>query len=313
MSRKARENEIHLSRVYDAPVHVVWDAWTDPAQAAQWWGPRGFTLTTHSKELRPGGIWDYTMHGPDGTDYPNKALYHEVVEHRKLMYDHGATDERKPLFRVTVLFEDLGDRTGMEMTMAFPTPEEAAQSRRFIKEAGGTATWDRLAEYLKQEQSHRQVFVINRSFSTSVERLFQMWHDSAEFSRWLGPADSSMTIEDDVGEGKTIFYRMSQSSGPPMHGKFNYSRIQAPHLMEYTQWFCDEEGKLTKHPEVPLWPDTILTRVQFTSEAEGSRATVTWEPYGEASPEEIQAFVNLRAGMHQGWTEAFDKLEACLQ
>jgi uncharacterized protein YndB with AHSA1/START domain len=65
MPAQNKSNEIRITRIYDAPVRAVWDAWTDPAQAAQWWGPRGFTLTTHSKDLRPGGSWVYTMHGPD--------------------------------------------------------------------------------------------------------------------------------------------------------------------------------------------------------------------------------------------------------
>ncbi|WP_431476220.1 SRPBCC domain-containing protein [Massilia eburnea] len=86
-------NEIRIVRTYDAPVQAVWDAWTDPAQVAQWWGPRGFTLTTHSKDLRIGGTWRYTMHGPDGTDFPNKTTYHVVEPLRKLVYDHGATDD----------------------------------------------------------------------------------------------------------------------------------------------------------------------------------------------------------------------------
>ena len=84
----------------------MWDAWTDPEQVAQWWGPRGFTLTTHSKDLRTGGHWNYTMHGPDGTDYPNTTKYLEVEKHAKLVYDHGANDDRPPLFRVTVLFSE---------------------------------------------------------------------------------------------------------------------------------------------------------------------------------------------------------------
>ena len=79
MSGRSKPNEIRITRVYDAPVADVWDAWTDPAKAANWWGPRGFTLTTHRKDLRVGGSWVYTMHGPDGTDYPNRTAYLEVV------------------------------------------------------------------------------------------------------------------------------------------------------------------------------------------------------------------------------------------
>ena len=58
MAANEKPNEIRLTRVYDAPVKAVWDAWTDPQQVAQWWGPRGFTITTHSKDLRPGGHWN---------------------------------------------------------------------------------------------------------------------------------------------------------------------------------------------------------------------------------------------------------------
>ena len=69
-------------------MQAVWDAWTDPAQTAQWWGPRGFTLTTHSKDLRPGGNWSYTMHGPDGTDYPNESVFKELDAPRRVVLEH---------------------------------------------------------------------------------------------------------------------------------------------------------------------------------------------------------------------------------
>src|SRR4029079_5811645 len=159
MVAKSKPNEIHITRVYDAPVAAVWDAWTDPEQVGKWWGPRGFTLTTHSKDLRPGGHWKYTMHGPDGTDWPNNTIYFEVEPHRKLVYDHGGSDDRPPLFRVTVLFSEEAGKTKMDMTMALTTPEAADDTRKFIKKAGGNATWDRLAEYLEKESSGKEKFV----------------------------------------------------------------------------------------------------------------------------------------------------------
>src|SRR4051812_48291579 len=118
MAAKKPSNEIKITRVYDAPVKTVWDAWTDPAQVGQWWGPRGFTLTTHSKDLRAGGTWRYTMHGPDGTDWPNVTKYLEVEKYSRMVYDHGVTDDRPPLFRVTVTFAETKGKTKMDMTMA---------------------------------------------------------------------------------------------------------------------------------------------------------------------------------------------------
>jgi uncharacterized protein YndB with AHSA1/START domain len=121
MVAKNKSNEIRITRIYDAPVKAVWDAWTDPEQVAQWWGPRGFSLTTHSKDLKAGGHWNYTMHGTDGVDYPNKTQYLNVETHKKLVYDHGGNDDRPAMFRVTVLFSETrqnqdGDEHGVAHT-----------------------------------------------------------------------------------------------------------------------------------------------------------------------------------------------------
>src|SRR3954465_3240730 len=118
MSAGSNPNEITITRLFDAPLKPAWGAWTDTMQVAKWWGPRGFTLTTHSKDLRAGGIWHYTMHGPDGVDYPNKAKYLEVDQYSRLVYDHGGNDDRAPLFRVTVLFTENKGKTKMDMSMA---------------------------------------------------------------------------------------------------------------------------------------------------------------------------------------------------
>lgn len=66
-------------RTIDAPRDLVFDAWTDPAHVGQWWGPDGFTTTTHEIDIRPGGVWRFTMHGPDGVDYPNEIAFEEIV------------------------------------------------------------------------------------------------------------------------------------------------------------------------------------------------------------------------------------------
>ena len=99
MTAGSHANEFRLTRVYDAPMRAVWDAWTNPAQVEQWWGPRGFTLTTHARDLRPGGVWRFTMHGPDGVDYPNVTRYLVVEPPKRLVYDHGGSDEMVSLFQ----------------------------------------------------------------------------------------------------------------------------------------------------------------------------------------------------------------------
>lgn len=115
MTAAADATDIVILRRYDATVTQVWDAWTDPLQVAQWWGPRGFTLTTHSRDLRVGGSWVYTMHGPDGTDYPNFTRYLVVEPHARLVYDHGASSaDSAPMFRMTATFRAVDGGTELD-------------------------------------------------------------------------------------------------------------------------------------------------------------------------------------------------------
>jgi uncharacterized protein YndB with AHSA1/START domain len=313
MTTPAPSNELKLIRVYDAPVRLVWDAWTDPAQVAQWWGPRGFTITTHSKDLRPGGHWAYTMHGPDGTDYENKTLYHEVEECAKLVYDHGGNDDRPPLFRVTVFFRETGGKTTMDFTMALATPEAAAETAKFIRKAGGNTTWDRLAEYLAKAEGGVEKFVINRTFDAPLEVLFAMWTDPAHVARWLPPQGFTMEfLEADIRPGGRSFYRMTNGQ-ITMYGRAEYREIRPPDRFVYTQQFSDEHGGVSRHPMAPTWPETMLTTVTFAAEdASRTRVTVTWEPFDPATAEEIAVFASARGGMTMGWTGSFDKLEDCL-
>ena len=150
------EETVSLVRTIKAPAQKVFAAWTDPAKLAKWWGPNGFTTTTHVFDFRPEGTWEFTMHGPDGVDYPNSTKYFVVEKHAKLVYDHGGNDDQPPMFRVTVVFSEVDGKTKMEMAMTLPTPEAAEQTRKFIKQAGGNATWDRLAEYLAKESAGKE-------------------------------------------------------------------------------------------------------------------------------------------------------------
>lgn len=315
MAAKNNSNELKITRIYDAPVKMVWDAWVEPDQVAQWWGPRGFTLTTHSKDVRTGGSWHYIMHGPDGTDYPNKTQYLEVEKYSRMVYDHGGYDDRPPLFRVTVTFAELkGKKTKMEMTMTLPTPEAARETEKFIKQAGGNSTWDRLAEFLEKEESGKEKFVINRSFNASLETMFEMWTDPKHFSQWLPPTGFTMQfLEANIKPGASSLYYMTDGANTKMYGRVSYQEITRPDRITYTQQFTDEKGHVSRHPFAPTWPETMLTTVTLTAEgADQTRVTVIWEPVGNVTREELETFIKQKAGMTQGWTGSFDKLEGYL-
>ena len=137
-------------REFDAPRDLVFAAFTDPKHLAQWWGPNGFTTTTHSFDFRPGGVWRFVMHGPDRRDYQNRVTFDEVVPPERIVYRHGGGEDVEPVqFRQTVTFEDLGGRTRMTWRGDFPS---AAERDRVIKEYGAAEglvqTMARLGEYV---------------------------------------------------------------------------------------------------------------------------------------------------------------------
>ena len=140
------------TRIYDAPRELVFAAFSDPKHLARWWGPDGFTTTTHSFDFRAGGVWRFTMHGPDGRDYENRVTYDVIEAPKRLVYHHGGGEDVEPVeFNQTLTFEDLGaGKTRLTWHGRFPTAEERA---RVVKEYGAdkglVQTMARLAQHLE--------------------------------------------------------------------------------------------------------------------------------------------------------------------
>jgi len=144
-------------REFDAPRDLVFAAFTDPKHLAQWWGPNGFTTTTHSFDFRPGGVWRFVMHGPDGRDYQNRVTFEEILPPERIVYRHGDGEDVEPVqFRQTVILEEIGGRTRMTWRGDFPS---AAERDRVIKEYGAASglmqTMARLDEYVSANPASR--------------------------------------------------------------------------------------------------------------------------------------------------------------
>jgi len=145
-----QDREIVLNRIFDAPRELVWQAWTTPEHLIRWWGPKGFRMTVQQFELKTGGVWKFTLHGPDGTDFPNQIVFVDIRQPERLVYKTSDGEEDSPgQFETTVTLEAEGDQTRLMMRLLFKTPEE----RDFVVKEygaieGGNQTLDRLAERL---------------------------------------------------------------------------------------------------------------------------------------------------------------------
>ncbi len=144
------EREVVFTRMLDAPRELVWRVWSDPDHVRQWWGPAGFTTTTHEFSFVVGGAWRFVMHGPDGTDYPNLVIFREIVPPSRIVYENEWDLPGAPLdFTVVVLLNAEGKKTSFSLRMTFRDAEAMRTAvERYGVLDGGTQTLDRLAGYV---------------------------------------------------------------------------------------------------------------------------------------------------------------------
>lgn len=158
-STPAHEPIIVITREFDAPRELVWQAWSDPDHVAAWYAPEGFTVPRIELDFRPGGVMDLDMKGPDGTIYPNRATFLEIVPMERIVMsdrvqESDAWGDTPPPDNVqTITFTALpGDRTRMTNVIRL----NSVAARDAMVEMGAAIGWrqtlDNLAALLASLQ-----------------------------------------------------------------------------------------------------------------------------------------------------------------
>lgn len=146
------DREIVITRTIDAPRHMVFRAFTEVRHLSRWWGPSGFTTTTHSFEFSEGGVWEFIMHGPDCSDYPNWITWRRILPPERLVLVHGESADDPDAFDQVISFADRGETTEIVMHTVFPTAELRDRAvRQYRAVEGGRQTLQRLAEYITEQ------------------------------------------------------------------------------------------------------------------------------------------------------------------
>lgn len=139
--------ELVITRIFDMPRSLVFQAWTEPDRVARWWGPQGFTTLYCKMDVRPGGAFRVCMRSPSGAEHWKQGVYREVVEPERLVFTFAWEDpEGKPGHEtvVTVTFADHGDKTELTLHQAvFETV-----TARDEHQTGWASTLERFTEYL---------------------------------------------------------------------------------------------------------------------------------------------------------------------
>lgn len=301
------DREVVISRIFDAPCELVFDAFSDAKHASAWYGPDGFTTTTERQELRPGGEWVFTMHGPDGTDFPNWIRYREVVRPARLVYEHGGRTPDAPVnFHVTVTFTDLGrGQTVLTMRSVFPT----AEARKLVVErygaiAGGHQTLARLATLLPHPAVADPDIRITRTIAAPRALVFQAWGDAHHLRRWYAPTGCELTAcEIDFRPGGALRLCIRTPQGYECWCRGTYLEIVGGERVMFSLENTDAQGNPLAQGAGgmdPEWPVKTVVTVSFADDDRGTRMTLH-----QSASERVAK----RTGAHPGWLSMCERLE----
>lgn len=316
MNMAGGSRELSFTRLVDAPRELVFEAWTNPEHLIHWWGPHGFSNTFKEINIQPGGVWRFTMHGPDGTDYPNKIEYTEVVKPSRLVYKHGPDNENGTgYFNVTVDFEEKDGKTQLTMTMVFTTE---AERDRVVKASGAVEgnkqTMGKMEAYIRgiQEVGSPEL-VLTRELDAPRELVWKAWTQKEALAQWWGPVGFDIDIKKfELKPGGYFHYSMDNNQGLKMWGRFEFKEINAPEKLVFVNGFSNEAGTLERAPFFDgKWALEIKNTLTLTEN--NGKTTLTLRGYPiNATAEEMDMYHANRASMQGGFAGTFKQLEAYL-
>ncbi len=313
--KPAQGKDLVITRVFDAPRDLVWNAWTDPESLKRWWGPKGFTTPYAKIDLRVGGKYLNCMRSPEGKDYWSTGVYREIVPMERIVCTDSFADEEGNVvpathygmgpdlpieMLVTVTLEDQGGKTKLTLRHAgLPAGPDQEGA-----EAGWSQSLDKLAVALAARTSGSGFFVdrakrqivMSRVFDAPRERVFRAYMDPKLIQQWWGPRLYTTTVErmEVRRSGRWRFVsRDPDGTEYGFHGE--YREVVPPERLVSTFEFEGMPGHISV--------DTAIF------EERGGKTKLTITSHFE-SVEDLEAM--LQSGMEAGARETYDRLEELL-
>jgi uncharacterized protein YndB with AHSA1/START domain len=151
-----KDREIVVSRLIDGPCRLAFEAFTEVRHLSRWWGPTGFRTTTQSFAFRRSGSWEFTMHGPDGTDYPNHIEYLEISPPERIVLLHGSRKDDPSAFTSTLTFTEREGSCEVTLRSVFKTREQRDEAvERYHAIDGAKQTLSHLAAYVEGNERRK--------------------------------------------------------------------------------------------------------------------------------------------------------------
>src|SRR5882757_3670760 len=176
--------QMTLTRLINAPIELVWEAWTDPKQVAQWWGPNGFSSPVCQWDAKPGNTIHIDMQGPDGTIYPMGGEFIELQKPTKLVFIAAALDSTgKQLFENlnTVTFTDKGGKTEINIHVSVSDVKPGAEEYLKGMNEGWNQTIDKMGDFVLQQG---RVIVFEKEYNAPIAVVWKAITDKDQMKEW---------------------------------------------------------------------------------------------------------------------------------
>lgn len=210
----AADREIVSSRTFNFDREKVFNAWSESSKIAKWWGPHGFTNTIHKFEFVPGGKWIFVMHGPDGKNYDNEIVFHEIKKPELIVLEHLPN----PHFFVRVSFDDLGGRTQLTFRQLFDDAK-TCQAIKKICTDGNEQNFDRLesllSEGFKNDPFNPKLdLILERTVDIPPNLIWEGWTNPDILPKWFCPRPWTVkSCEIDLRPGGAFNFLMCSPEG----------------------------------------------------------------------------------------------------
>jgi len=311
-----RGYELKITRTFDAPRELLWQAWTDPEMVKRWMGPRGFQVTECVTPTEVGKRWSRTLEGcRPGSDrlvrLRMSGITKEVKPPELLVYTF-AWDDRTSVGLaespykeniVTVKFEERGQKTVMHFTQA----PFATESERDGHNVGWNNAFDTFAEFMLAEQPHREPdpddipseLHLKRFFAAPRQLVFDAWTKPEMVAAWWGPKCFTTKVEKwEARAGGEIFATMhGMEQSHPMSGRF--VDVYPPYRLHFTAAALGKDG-------IPIFENWNSV---FFEEVEGG-TMVTLDVHVMTQTDLAPQYLK---GMTPGWTSSLEKLKEMLE
>jgi len=142
------DREMVMTRVFDAPRDLVFEAHTSCEHMSNWWGPRKYEVASCEIDFRPGGTWRVVHRGPDGNEIAFFGEYREIVRPERIVWTFGFDGMPGKPGPETMVFEEHDGKTTLTTTSVFNSAEERDGVLESGMEEGAVETYKRLDEYL---------------------------------------------------------------------------------------------------------------------------------------------------------------------